>query len=160
MRSGGTIRFAARVATPFAAAPGERALPFIAALILALTSAGNFLPLFAAIGFFASLGPALCITVLNVKYRDFRYVIPFIVQLGLYVSPVGFSSNAVPHEWRLFYSLNPMVGVIDGFSWCLLGGESRIFWPGFWLSLAIAAIFVWLGIRQFRRMEKSFADLI
>jgi lipopolysaccharide transport system permease protein len=118
------------------------------------------LPGFTAIAFVTSFGVGVWITALNVKYRDFRYVIPFLVQLGLYVSPVGFSSNIVPGEWRLLYSLNPMVGVIDGFRWCLLGGESRIYWPGFWLSLAVAGFFLWLGIRQFRRMEKSFADLI
>ena len=72
----------------------------------------------------------LWITALNVKYRDFRYVIPFIVQMGLYVSPVGFSSSVVPDQWRLLYSLNPMVGVIDGFRWCILGGESQLYWPG------------------------------
>jgi lipopolysaccharide transport system permease protein len=118
------------------------------------------LPLFIAVAFTASFGVGVWITALNVKYRDFRYVIPFIVQLGLYVSPVGFSSSIVPNEWRLLYSLNPMVGVIDGFRWCLLGGESQVYWPGFWLSLAVAGFFLWLGIRQFRRMEKSFADLI
>ena len=80
------------------------------------------LPVFTAIAFMASLGIGLWITALNVKYRDFRYVIPFIVQLGLYVSPVGFSSSIIPEQWRLLYSLNPMVGVIDGFRWCLLGG--------------------------------------
>jgi lipopolysaccharide transport system permease protein len=95
---------------------------------------------------------------LNVKFRDFRYVIPF--QLGLYVSPVGFSSSIVPDQWRCLYWLNPMVGVIDGFRGCVLGGESRIYWPGFALSLAVAGFFLWLGIHQFRRMEKSFADLI
>jgi homopolymeric O-antigen transport system permease protein len=118
------------------------------------------LPLFTIVAFGASFGVGVWITALNVKYRDFRYVIPFIVQLGLYVSPVGFSSNIVPEEWRLLYSLNPMVGVIDGFRWCLLGGESRLYWPGFCLSLLIAVFFLWLGIRQFRRTEKSFADLI
>ena len=118
------------------------------------------LPVFTAVAFTTSFGVGVWITALNVKYRDFRYIIPFIVQLGLYVSPVGFSSNVVPNEWRLLYSFNPMVGVIDGFRWCLLGGESWIYWPGFWLSLAVAAFFLWLGIRQFRRMEKSFADLI
>jgi lipopolysaccharide transport system permease protein len=118
------------------------------------------LPLFTIIAFVASFGFGVWITALNVKYRDFRYVIPFIVQLGLYVSPVGFSSNIVPEKWRLLYSLNPMVGVIDGFRWCLLGGESYIFWPGFCLSLLVAGFFLWLGIRQFRRTEKSFADLI
>ena len=81
-------------------------------------------------GFLASVGPALWITALNVKYRDFRYVIPFIVQFGLYVSPVGFSSSVVPEQWRLLYSLNPMVGVIDGFRWCILGGQSELYLPG------------------------------
>lgn len=118
------------------------------------------LPFFMLLAVLASLGPGLWITALNVKYRDFRYIIPFIVQFGLYVSPVGFSSNVIPDQWRLAYSLNPMVGVIDGFRWCILGGESPIYWPGFALSLAIVAFFLWLGVSRFRRMEKSFADLI
>jgi lipopolysaccharide transport system permease protein len=118
------------------------------------------LPIFAGVAFLASLGVGVWITALNVKYRDFRYVIPFIVQMGLYVSPVGFSSSIVPDQWRLLYSLNPMVGVIDGFRWCLLGGESRLFLPGLGLSLGVTGIFLWLGLRQFRKMEKSFADLI
>jgi len=118
------------------------------------------LPVFAAIAFMASLGIGVWITALNVKYRDFRYVIPFIVQLGLFVSPVGFSSSIVPDQWRLVYSLNPMVGVIDGFRWCLLAGESQLYWPGIGLSLGVTSIFLWLGIRQFRKMEKGFADLI
>ena len=118
------------------------------------------LPLFLLLALLASLGPGLWITALNVKYRDFRYVIPFLVQFGLYISPVGFSSNVVPEQWRLLYSLNPVVGVIDGFRWCILGGESSIYWPGFLLSLGVVAFFLWLGISQFRKMEKSFADLI
>jgi lipopolysaccharide transport system permease protein len=118
------------------------------------------LPAFAAIAFMTSLGVGLWITALNVKYRDFRYVIPFIVQLGLYVSPVGFSSSIIPEQWRLAYSLNPMVGVIDGFRWCLLGGESQLYLPGIWLSLGVTGLFIWLGIRQFKKMEKRFADLI
>lgn len=118
------------------------------------------LPLFICMAILASLGPGLWITSLNVKFRDFRYVIPFIVQFGLYVSPVGFSSSVVPEQWRLLYSLNPMVGVIDGFRWAILGGQSDIYWPGFALSCAVITFFLWLGIRQFRRMEKSFADLI
>ena len=118
------------------------------------------LPVFLAIAILASLGPGLWITALNVKYRDFRYVIPFIVQLGLYVSPVGFSSSVVPEQWRLLYSLNPMVGVIDGFRWCILGDQSGLYLPGFFLSIGVAAFFLWLGIRQFRKMERSFADLI
>ncbi len=118
------------------------------------------LPLFMLLALLTSLGPGLWITAINVKYRDFRYVIPFITQFGLYISPVGFSSNVVPEKWRLLYSLNPMVGVIDGFRWCILGGESAIYWPGFLLSLTIVAFFMWLGISRFRKMEKSFADII
>jgi lipopolysaccharide transport system permease protein len=118
------------------------------------------LPLFVVLTLLASLGPGLWITALNVKYRDFRYVIPFLVQFGLYVSPVGFSSHVIPQQWRLLYSLNPMVGVIDGFRWCILGSDSSIYWPGFALSLALVACFLWLGVRQFRKMEKRFADLI
>jgi homopolymeric O-antigen transport system permease protein len=108
----------------------------------------------------ASLGPALLITALNVKYRDFRYIIPFIVQFGLYVSPVGFSSSVVPEQWRFWYSLNPLVGVIDGFRWCILGGQSTLYLPGFLLSLGVVALFLWIGIAYFRRTERTFADLI
>jgi len=118
------------------------------------------LPIFVLLAFFASIGPALWITALNVKYRDFRYVIPFIVQFGLYVSPVGFSSNVVPEQWRLLYSLNPMVGVIDGFRWCILGGQSELYVPGLAMSVGVTAFFLWFGIQRFRKMEKSFADLI
>ena len=118
------------------------------------------LPAFVLLAFFASVGPALWITALNVKYRDFRYVIPFIVQFGLYVSPVGFSSNVVPEQWRLLYSLNPMVGVIDGFRWCILGGQSELYAPGLAMSIGVTAFFLWFGIHRFRKMEKSFADLI
>ena len=118
------------------------------------------LPAFVVLAFLASIGPSLWITALNVRYRDFRYVIPFIVQFGLYVSPVGFSSSVVPEQWRLLYSVNPMVGVIDGFRWCILGGQSSLYLPGLAMSAAVTVFFLWLGIRQFRRMEKSFADLI
>jgi lipopolysaccharide transport system permease protein len=118
------------------------------------------LPGFVGLAFIASMGPSLWITALNVKYRDFRYVIPFIVQFGLYVSPVGFSSNVVPEKWRLLYSLNPMVGVIDGFRWCILGGQSHLYLPGLAASVLIAGFFLWFGIHRFRRTEKSFADLI
>ncbi len=119
-----------------------------------------FLPFFLVMAVAASLGPALLITALNVKYRDFRYIIPFIVQFGLYVSPVGFSSAVIPQEWRFLYSLNPMVGVIDGFRWCLLGGESRLHLPGFAMSLVVVALLMFLGVRYFRKTEKSFADLL
>ncbi|MCX5823702.1 MAG: ABC transporter permease [Deltaproteobacteria bacterium] len=118
------------------------------------------LPCFIILALLASLGPGLWLTALNVKYRDFRYIIPFVVQFGLYVSPVGFSSKVVPVQWRLIYNLNPMVGVIDGFRWCILGGNSPIYVPGFLLSLAIITFFLWLGVSRFRKMEKTFADLI
>ena len=118
------------------------------------------LPAFVLLALLASLGPSLWIAAVNVRYRDFRYVIPFLVQFGLYVSPVGFSSSVVPQKWRLLYSLNPMVGVIDGFRWCLLGGRSPLYLPGLGLSVLVTAIFLWLGLRQFRRLERTFADLI
>lgn len=118
-----------------------------------------FLPAFIVLALAASLGPGLLLTTMNVKYRDFRYVIPFVVQLGLYVSPVGFSSAVIPAEWRLFYSLNPMVGVIDGFRWCLLGDASVIYWPGLILGAAVALMLLWLGLGMFRRNEARFADL-
>jgi lipopolysaccharide transport system permease protein len=119
-----------------------------------------YMPLFLLIAFLASFGVGLYITTLNVKYRDFRYIVPFIVQFGLYVSPVGFSSNVIPEKWRLLYSLNPMVGVIDGFRWCILGGASKIYLPGFFISLGVIVILLWYSILHFRKMEKSFADFI
>ena len=118
------------------------------------------LPVFLLLAFFASVGPALWITALNVKYRDFRYILSFIVQFGLYVSPVGFSSSVVPEQWRLLYSLNPMVGVIDGFRWCILGGQSELYAPGLAMSVGVTAFFLWFGIQRFRKMENSFADMI
>ncbi len=119
-----------------------------------------FLPAFVLLAVLASIGPALLITALNVKYRDFRYIIPFLVQFGLYVSPVGFSSAIVPEEWRFWYSLNPVVGVIDGFRWCLLGGESQMYWPGFLVSLGVVTFFLWFGIQYFRKTERTFADMV
>ena len=118
------------------------------------------LPAFVALAVLASLGPSLWITALNVKYRDFRYIIPFIVQFGLYLSPVGFSSAVVPDKWRFWYSLNPVVGVIDGFRWCLLGGQSQLYMPGFVTSLAVVAFFLWFGVRYFRATERTFAVLV
>jgi lipopolysaccharide transport system permease protein len=118
------------------------------------------LPAFIALALLASMGPGLLLTALNVKYRDVRYIIPFLVQLGVYASPVGYSSSIVPEQWRLLYSLNPVVGVIDGFRWCILGGQSQLYLPGFLLSIGVTTVFLWLGIRQFRKMEKGFADLM
>ena len=116
-------------------------------LVLALTAAAQESPL-----------PGT--TALTVKYRDFRYIIPFIVQFGLYVSPVGFSSSVVPEQWRLLYSLNPVVGVIDGFRWCILGGQRNLYLPGLAASAIVAGFLLWVGIHQFRKMERSFADII
>jgi lipopolysaccharide transport system permease protein len=118
------------------------------------------LPFFVAIAFAASIGCGLWLAALNVKYRDFRYIIPFIVQFGLFISPVGFSSSIVPEKWRLLYSINPMVGVIDGFRWAIIGGETSIYWPGFVLSLLLVIILLITGIRYFRKTEKTFADVI
>ena len=118
------------------------------------------LPLFVLLALFVSLGPAIWAAAIVVKYRDFRFVIPFVLQFVLYVSPVGFPSSVVPERWRLLYNLNPMVGIIDGFRWCIAGGESPVYLPGFILSLAVAAFFLWWGIRTFRRIERSFADVI
>lgn len=118
------------------------------------------LPLFLLLAFAASFGFSLWLAALNVRYRDFQYVIPFIVQFGLYVSPVGFTSSIVPEKWRLLYSLNPMVGVIDGFRWAILGGNTRIYWPGFLLSSALTLIILTSGFRFFRKTERVLADII
>lgn len=124
------------------------------------------MPVFLLLALLTSMGTGLYIAALNVKYRDFRYVIPFIVQFGLYVSPIAFSSSDIYHSQRIpefvkyIYSMNPMVGVIDGFRWCILGGNTEIFLPGFLLSIGISLLFLFLGIWYFRKTEKSFADVI
>jgi lipopolysaccharide transport system permease protein len=119
-----------------------------------------FLPLFIVLAVLASLGPALYMTALNVRYRDFRFVIPFALQLGMYLSPVGFSSAVVPQRWRFLYGLNPVVGVIDGFRWCLLGGQSRLSMPSIALNFITIAALLWFGVSYFRKTERTFADLI
>lgn len=125
-----------------------------------------YLPLFLLLATVTAMGFGLFIAALNVKYRDFRYVIPFIIQFGLYISPVGFSSNIIynndniPQFLKYMYALNPMVGVIDGFRWCILGGNAVFHLPQFMASITISIIFLFIGIRYFRRMEKSFADVI
>jgi lipopolysaccharide transport system permease protein len=116
------------------------------------------LPLFMALAFAAAMGAGLWLCALNVEYRDFRYIVPFIVQFGLYVSPVGFSSSIVPESWRLLFSLNPMVGVIDGFRWALLRGESPL--STLLSSISITVVLCLSGIWYFRKMEKTFADVI
>jgi lipopolysaccharide transport system permease protein len=118
------------------------------------------LPLFLFLALLASLGFSLWLSALNVKYRDFRYIVPFIVQFGLYISPVGFSSSVVPAKWRLLYSLNPMVGVIDGFRWAILGGDVQIYWPGFFLSMSLTLLVLYGGVKYFRNTERIFADII
>jgi lipopolysaccharide transport system permease protein len=119
-----------------------------------------FLPLFVLLSFACAFGVGLWLAALNVKYRDFRYVIPFVVQFGLYISPVGFSTSMIPQKWRLLYSLNPVVGIIDGFRWSLLRGESPIVWPTMLASIALTSFFCASGIWYFRRTEKTFADVI
>ncbi|AFZ34645.1 ABC-2 type transporter [Stanieria cyanosphaera PCC 7437] len=118
------------------------------------------LPIFIAIAFTASMGVGLWLSALNVQYRDFRYIVPFIIQFGLYISPVGFSSSIVPEQWRWLYSLNPMVGVIDGFRWAIIGGDIPIYWSGFIISIGLVTLLFISGIWYFRRMEKTFADVI
>lgn len=123
-----------------------------------------FIPVFVALCFLTSLGPGLWITSLNVKYRDFRYVIPFIIQFGLYLTPVGFTKDVIlakiPENLHFVYNMNPMVGVIDGFRWCILGGPPPFLEPAFLIGIGVTIFMLWLGIRQFRKMEKTFADLI
>jgi lipopolysaccharide transport system permease protein len=118
------------------------------------------LPFFILITCAASMGVGLWLAALTVEYRDFRFVVPFIMQFGLYISPVGYSSSIVPEKWRLLYSINPMVGVIDGCRWAILGGHSQLYLPGFALSLVLVILLLWSGIWYFRRMEKTFADVI
>ncbi|ACK73833.1 ABC-2 type transporter (plasmid) [Gloeothece citriformis PCC 7424] len=137
-------------------------------ILLALMAWYNFvpnwriltLPLFILIAFMAAFGAGLWLAALNVEYRDFRYVVPFLVQFGLYISPVGFSSNVVPQQWRLLYSLNPMVGVIDGFRWAILGQNTAIYLPGFIVSIGLVGLVLASGIWYFRKVERTFADVI
>ena len=119
-----------------------------------------FMPFFFLLATLAALGAGFWLSALNVKYRDFRYIVPFLVQFGLYVSPVGFSSSVVPERWRLLYSLNPMVGVIDGFRWCVQGTASSLYLPGFLISAAISVLAFFSGVWFFRRTERFFADFI
>ena len=118
------------------------------------------IPFFTLLALLTAVGGGLIVAALNVSYRDFRYIVPFIVQFGLYVSPVGFSSRVVPDAWRLVYSLNPMVGVIDGFRWCLLGEDVAFYWPGFALSVGVTTVLLVAGYKLFRSMEVGFADKI
>jgi lipopolysaccharide transport system permease protein len=118
------------------------------------------LPIFFIPATITALGLGYWISAISVKYRDFRQIMPFIVQFGLYVSPVGFSSSIIPERWRLLYSLNPMVGVIDGFRWCIQGTSASLYPPAFLISLIMSTIVFVSGLRFFRKTEKSFADFI
>jgi lipopolysaccharide transport system permease protein len=118
------------------------------------------LPFFLFLALTTAMGVGFWISALNVKYRDFRYIVPFVVQFGLYISPVGFSSSVVPEKWRLLYSVNPMVGVIDGFRWSIIGGNSQIYLPGFFLSVGLTLVIFLLGLSYFRKTERTFADVI
>lgn len=118
------------------------------------------LPIFTLIATLTALGTGLWLASLYVKFRDVGQVIPFIIQLGLYISPVGYRSDLIPSPWRLLYSLNPVVGVIDGFRWAILGKDQPFYLPGFALSLIVMILLLWSGIRYFRSVERQFADVI
>lgn len=117
-------------------------------------------PLFLLLMFFAAMGAGMWLAALNVKYRDFRYVVPFIVQFGVYVSPVGFSSKVVPESLTWVYMLNPMVGVIDGFRWAFLGTAAGLNWQALAVSAGVSTVVLAGGLSYFRRTERSFADVI
>lgn len=118
------------------------------------------LPVFVLLAFGLSLGAGLFFAALNVKYRDFRYIVPFVVQFGVFVSPVAFTTADVPERWRLLYSLNPLVGVIDGFRWSILGGPDPLDPSTLAVSVAMSLGLLLIGVWYFRRMERRFADLI
>jgi lipopolysaccharide transport system permease protein len=117
-------------------------------------------PFFLILACAAALGAGLWCAAWNVKYRDFRYIIPFVIQFGLYISPVGFSSTIIPPSWRILYALNPMVGVIDGFRWSLLGGRTALNTASLALSVLISVVLLISGVWHFRRVEREFADVI
>ena len=118
------------------------------------------MPVFIMIAALAAIGSGLWFSSLNVKYRDFRYIVPFVVQFGLYISPVGFSSKIIPDKWIMLYSLNPMVGVIDGFRWSVLGQGYTIYLPGVIISFIFIMVILVTGLKYFRKTEKIFADII
>jgi lipopolysaccharide transport system permease protein len=122
------------------------------------------LPLFMLVAFAASLGPGLLVTALNVRYRDFRFILPFIVQFGLYLCPIGYSSSIVREKFGdtafMFYSVNPMVGIVDGFRWAILGGPTSFYLPSFLISATASAVLLVIGVWYFRKMERTFADII
>lgn len=158
-----------RLIIPFAAVVSGAVEFLISCIILAglmlwyqipVTAAILWLPVFLLLALLCALGIGLWFSALNVEYRDIRYIVPFLVQFGLYVSPVGFSSTIVPAKWRLLYSLNPMVGVIDGFRWALLGVKNTLYLPGLYLSILMVLILFVSGVFYFKRVERTFADII
>jgi lipopolysaccharide transport system permease protein len=118
------------------------------------------LPLFLLLGFFVALGAGVYLAALNVKYRDFRFITPFIVQLGLYISPVGFSTTIVPEKYQLLYYLNPMVAVIDGFRWAISGGKTAFNMTELTISIVMVIALCTVSLVHFRKTEKTFADVI
>lgn len=117
------------------------------------------LPLFIILAFVIALGFGLFFATMNVKYRDIRYIVPVILQFGMYLSPVAYTSTVIPENLRLLYSINPMVGVIEGFRWCILP-NSEIYLPALIISIVMAIIGLVLGIKFFNKFENTFADLI
>lgn len=117
------------------------------------------LPLFTLLGLLAALGAGLWLTALTVRFRDFRFIVPFLLQVGVFLSPVGFSTSTVPN-WRLLFSLNPMVAVIDGFRWCLLRGRQELYVPSLFIGIGVTVLLLVTGLWYFRRTERGFADVI
>lgn len=119
-----------------------------------------FLPLFIILAAAISIGPGILIASLNVRYRDFAHVVPFLIQFGLYISPVAYGIEIVPEKWQLLYALNPIVGIINGFRWCIIGRNMVLYWPALISSIVISAIILYTAIKYFRATEKTFADKI
>jgi lipopolysaccharide transport system permease protein len=117
------------------------------------------LPLFVALALLIAFGAGLWITALTVKFRDFRFITPFILQVGVFVTPVGFRTDFMPN-WRDLLALNPLAGVVDGMRWCLLGGRTNLYLPGLGVSMAVALLLLVSGIWYFRKTERQFADII
>ena len=145
----------------------EAAISFVLLLIMMLIYGVQIrfhlllLPLFLLLTFFVTFGIGAWFSALNVKYRDVRYVVPFITRLGMYVTPVAFLwMDVIPERWRLWYCLNPLVALIDGFRWCVLGPQFVPYWPGFLLSLAVGLVLLVTGLMYFRNTERTFADIV
>ncbi len=118
------------------------------------------MPAFIILAMALALGAGLLLAAMNVQYRDFRYVVPFLIQMGLFVSPIAFTTDAMPERWRLIYSLNPMVGIIDGFRWSVLGDRVTVEPTAISVSIVVTALCMAIGVAYFRRMERRFADVI